>query len=317
MKERVFAMEFYHVPVLWKETVDMLGVRDGGVYVDGTLGGCGHALEVCRRMGSGRLIGIDRDADALENAQERLKDYLGQVTFVHRNYADIKDILQELQVEAIDGAMLDLGVSSYQLDNGERGFSYMHDAPLDMRMNRDDKTSAYDVINGYSESDLARVIRRWGEERFASSIARSICKAREISPVETTFQLSEIIKQAIPAKNRRQGPHPAKRTFQAIRIEVNQELEKLEKALRDMFDVLKPGGHLAVITFHSLEDRIAKEVWRSLCEGCTCPKSFPVCVCGKEARGEALTRKPLQASEEELECNPRARSAKLRGIRKR
>lgn len=310
-------MEFYHVPVLWKETVDMLGVQGGGIYVDGTLGGCGHALEVCRRMGSGRLIGIDRDAEALENAQIRLRDYLAQVTFVHRNYADIKDILKELQLEAVDGAMLDLGVSSYQLDNGERGFSYMHDAPLDMRMNREDKINAYDVVNGYSEGDLARVIRRWGEERFASSIARGICKAREKAPVETTFQLSEIVKQAIPAKNRRQGPHPAKRTFQAIRIEVNQELEKLEKALLDMFDILKPGGHLAVITFHSLEDRIVKEVWRSLCEGCTCPKSFPVCVCGKEALGVALTRKPVQASEEELERNPRARSAKLRGIRKR
>lgn len=310
-------MEFYHVPVLWKETVDMLQVCSGGVYVDGTLGGCGHALEVCRRMGDGRFIGIDRDAEALENAQERLKEYRGRVTLVHRNYADIKDILQELQIEAIDGAMLDLGVSSYQLDNGERGFSYMHDAPLDMRMNRDDQKSAYDVVNGYSESELARVIRGYGEERFASSIARGICKAREQKPVETTFQLSEIIKQAIPAKNRRQGPHPAKRTFQAVRIEVNQELEKLEKALRDMFDVLKPGGILAVITFHSLEDRIVKEVWRSLCEGCTCPKSFPVCVCGKEALGEMVTRKPLQASEEELERNPRARSAKLRGIRKR
>lgn len=310
-------MEFCHVPVLWKETVDMLRVRSGGVYVDGTLGGCGHALEVCRRMGDGRFIGIDRDAEALENAQERLKEYQGRVTLVHRNYADIKDILQELQIEAVDGAMLDLGVSSYQLDNGERGFSYMHDAPLDMRMNREDKKSAYDVVNGYSESELTRVIRSYGEERFASSIARGICKAREQKPVETTFQLSEIIKQAIPAKNRRQGPHPAKRTFQAVRIEVNQELEKLEKALRDMFDVLKPGGILAVITFHSLEDRIVKEVWRSLCEGCTCPKSFPVCVCGKEALGEMVTRKPLQASEEELERNPRARSAKLRGIRKR
>lgn len=310
-------MEFYHVPVLWKETVDMLRVRSGGVYVDGTLGGCGHALEVCRRMGDGRLIGIDRDAAALQNAQNRLKEYRNQVTLVHRNYADIKDILAELQIDAIDGAMLDLGVSSYQLDNGARGFSYMHDAPLDMRMNQEDQKSAYDVVNGYSESALASVIRRYGEERFAASIARNICKEREKAPVETTFQLSEIVKQAIPAKSRRQGPHPAKRTFQAIRIEVNQELEKLEKALRDLFDTLKPGGVLAVITFHSLEDRIVKEVWRSLSEGCTCPKSFPVCVCGKEALGEAVTRKPVQASKEELEQNPRARSAKLRGIRKR
>lgn len=310
-------MEFYHVPVLWKETVDMLAVKNGGIYVDGTLGGCGHSLEVCRRMGDGRLIGIDRDAEALQNAQTRLADYLPQIELVHRNYADIKEILAELQIDAIDGAMLDLGVSSYQLDNGARGFSYMHDAPLDMRMNREDTMSAYDVVNGYDESALARVIRAYGEERFAANIARSICRARETAPIETTFALSEIIKQAIPAKNRRQGPHPAKRTFQAIRIEVNRELEKLEQALRDFFDVLKPGGILAVITFHSLEDRIVKEVWRSLSEGCTCPKSFPVCVCGKEAAGEPVTRKPIQAGEEELERNPRARSAKLRGIRKR
>ncbi len=309
-------MEFYHVPVLWNETLDMLQVHDGGIYVDGTLGGCGHAREICRRMGSGMLIGIDRDEEAIQNAKERLKEYCKQVILVHRNYADIKAILQEQQVDGVDGALLDLGVSSYQLDNGERGFSYMHNAPLDMRMNRQDKKSAYDVVNGYTEGEMVRVIRNWGEERFAASIARAICREREIAPIQTTYQLSEIIKQAIPAKNRRQGPHPAKRTFQAIRIEVNQELEKLQEALHDMFDILRPGGILAVISFHSLEDRIVKEVWRELSEGCTCPKSFPVCVCGKQALGEAVTRKPIQAGKEELQRNPRARSAKLRGIRK-
>ncbi len=309
-------MEFYHVPVLWSETLDMLQVHDGGIYVDGTLRGCGHAKEICRRMGRGMFIGIDRDEEAIQNAKERLKEYREQVILVHKNYADIKAILQEQHVEGVDGALLDLGVSSYQLDNGERGFSYMHDAPLDMRMNRQDKKSAYDVVNGYAEEELVRVIRNWGEERFAGSIARTICRERQIAPIQTTYQLRDIVKQAIPAKNRRQGPHPAKRTFQAIRIEVNQELEKLQQALRDMFDILRPGGILAVISFHSLEDRIVKEVWRELSEGCTCPKSFPVCVCGKRALGEPITRKPIQAGEEELLQNPRARSAKLRGIRK-
>lgn len=306
-------MEFKHTSVLFKETIDSLAVKPDGVYVDGTLGGGGHASGICKRLGSkGLLIGIDRDKDALAAAEKRLEGYKCRKIFVQSNYSQVKSVLEDNCIDKINGAVLDLGVSSFQLDNSERGFSYMQDAPLDMRMNADDSFSAYDVVNTYSEKELARIIREYGEERWASRIASFIVKKRAEAPLTSTFELVDAIKAAVPASARREGPHPAKRTFQAIRIEVNDELSQLKKAVDEFCDVLAPGGRLAVITFHSLEDRIVKEIFARRVHPCTCPPEFPVCVCGKIPDIKKVTGKPLTASKEELLANPRARSAKLR-----
>lgn len=306
-------MEFKHVSVLLPECIEGLSIKPDGIYVDGTLGGGGHASAVCERLSEkGTLIGIDRDSDALAAAEERLSGYGCRKIFVKSNYSDIKEVLEDNGIDAIDGALLDLGVSSFQLDNAERGFSYMNDAPLDMRMNREDALTAKDVVNEYSKGDLTRIISTYGEERWASRIASFIVEARKEKPVETTGELTEIIKAAVPASARRTGPHPAKRTFQAIRIEVNDELGQLEKAVEDFCDVLAPGGRLCVISFHSLEDRIVKDIIARRANPCTCPPDIPVCVCGKVADIKKVTRKPVLPTAEEQEENPRARSAKLR-----
>ncbi|MBE6021362.1 MAG: 16S rRNA (cytosine(1402)-N(4))-methyltransferase RsmH [Firmicutes bacterium] len=308
-------MEFKHTSVLLYETVDGLNVKPDGIYVDGTLGGGGHASELCRRLSNkGTLIGIDRDKDALAAASARLKEFDCKKIFVQDNYSNIKEILQDLNLERIDGAMLDLGVSSFQLDNPERGFSYMQDAPLDMRMNRDDAFTAYDVVNEYSSGELKRIIKEYGEERWASRIADFIVKERAKKKIDSTEELVRIIKAAVPASARREGPHPAKRTFMAIRIEVNDELGQLRKATEDFIDVLAPGGRLSVITFHSLEDRIVKEAFAKEVNPCTCPPGLPVCVCGNKPRLKKITGKPTVAGEDELTENPRARSAKLRVV---
>lgn len=305
-------MEFSHVPVLFQKTIDSLSIRPDGVYVDGTLGGGGHSEGICSRLGpDGILIGIDRDTDALEAAAERLKDVRCHTIFVHGNYTDIKDILRDTGFSAVDGAVLDLGVSSFQLDEAERGFSYMHSAPLDMRMDRSASFSAYDVVNGYSREELTRIIRDYGEEKWASRIASFIVRDRTENPIETTGQLVEIIKNAIPASARRQGSHPAKRTFQAIRIEVNDELGGLENAVEQFPEVLVSGGRFCVITFHSLEDRIVKQRFQRGENPCTCPPGMP-CVCGKVPIIRRTPKKPLIPSSAELAANPRARSAKLR-----
>ena len=310
-------MEFAHVPVLFNETIDNLVVRPDGIYVDGTLGGGGHSGGICEKLGeNGLLIGIDRDKDALKAAQENLAEYKCRKIFVHDNYAGVKRVLEDLGIDGIDGAILDLGVSSFQLDNAERGFSYMHDAPLDMRMNAEDPFSAYDVVNAYSKEELTRVIKTYGEERWAKRISDFIVSARKKDgEITTTGQLVEIIKAAVPASARREGPHPAKRTFQAIRIEVNDELGGVKTAADDFVDVLNPGGRLCIITFHSLEDRIVKEAFAKRANPCTCPKSLP-CVCGKKPEVRKVTGKPLSASDDELEINPRSRSAKLRVVEK-
>lgn len=310
-------MEFKHTSVLLDETIENLNIKEDGIYVDGTLGGGGHASALCERLSeNGTLIGIDRDKDALEAASARLEKYPCKKLFVQSNYSDIKDVLGELGIDAIDGAMLDLGVSSFQLDNAQRGFSYMQEAPLDMRMNQDDTFTAYEVVNTYSKQDLTDIIRSYGEEKWASRIADFIVKFRKEKPFETTTELVDCIKAAIPAKARRDGPHPAKRTFQAIRIEVNDELGQLKRACEEFCDVLAPGGRLCIITFHSLEDRIVKECFNRRVNPCTCPPDFPVCVCGKVADVKKISRKPIIPSEEELEDNHRARSAKLRVIEK-
>lgn len=306
-------MEFIHKPVLFDQCMEGLDIKPDGVYADGTLGGGGHASGTCSRLSDkGVFIGIDRDRDALAAASEKLKDFSCEKKLVQSNYSEIKTVLKELNIDKIDGALLDLGVSSFQLDNPARGFSYMQDAPLDMRMNRDDSFTASDVINKYDKQELTRVISRYGEERWASRIAEFIVKARKDKPIETTFELVDVIKAAIPASARRTGPHPAKRTFQAVRTEVNEELSRLEGAVDAFLDVLAPGGRLCIITFHSLEDRIVKEVFNRRANPCTCPKEFPVCICGKKADIKKITGKPVTASRQELECNPRARSAKLR-----
>ncbi len=306
-------MEFNHTSVLLEESIDNLHIRPDGIYVDGTLGGGGHSSAICEKLSAdGLLIGIDRDRDALSAAEERLRTYPCRKELVQSNYAEIKQVLRELDIEAVDGAILDLGVSSFQLDNADRGFSYMQDSPLDMRMDQDAPFSAYDVVNGYDQAELTRIISSYGEERWASRIATFIVKARREKPLTTTGQLVEVIKAAIPAKARREGPHPAKRTFQAIRIEVNDELGQLQRAMEEFCDVLRPGGRLCVISFHSLEDRIVKEVMNRRADPCTCPKEFPVCVCGKKADIQKITRKPICPQEKETENNPRARSAKLR-----
>ncbi len=308
-------MEFKHISVLLDESVDMLDVKPDGVYVDGTLGGGGHSELILKKLGdNGRLIGIDRDMTAIRAASERLRSYGDKFTAVHNNYKNIKAVLRDLGIEKIDGAILDLGVSSPQLDDGERGFSYHKDARLDMRMNREDKLSAYEVVNTYSQEELKRIIFEYGEERFAGQIAKRIVSQREIKPVETTFELSEIIRSAFPQKERFKDKHPAKRTFQAIRIEVNGELEPLSGAVKDFVDVIKKDGALAIITFHSLEDRIVKQSFSELASGCECPKEFPVCVCGKKPIVKLINKKPVEAGENELKENVRAHSAKLRGV---
>lgn len=305
-------MNFKHIPVLLDECIEGLNIKEDGIYVDCTLGGAGHSSEIVKRLSSkGRLIGIDQDADAIKAASEKLSDY-NNVTYVHNNFYNIEEILDELQIDSVDGILMDLGVSSYQLDEAERGFSYMNDAPLDMRMNRQNSLSAYEIVNNYSEGDLYSLIKDYGEEKFAKKIAAFIVERREVEPIKTTFQLVDIIKSAIPAKFRREGPHPAKRTFQAIRIEVNRELEILDKAIEDGVNKLKSGGRIAIITFHSLEDRIVKTKFKELQNPCKCPKDFPICVCGKKPKINIITRKPREASENELEINPRSRSAKLR-----
>ena len=309
-------MEFNHVSVLLNECLEGLNIKENGIYVDGTLGGAGHSSEILKRLSNeGRLIGIDQDTDALRAAKERLKDY-SNVTFVHSNFSNIENVLDNLNIDGVDGILMDLGVSSYQLDEGERGFSYMKDAPLDMRMNRENDFSAYNVVNEYSEEDLYRIIRDYGEEKFAKRIASFIVENRQEKNIETTLELVEIIKNAIPAKARREGPHPAKRTFQAIRIEVNSELSILNKTIEDGVKKLNKGGRMAIITFHSLEDRIVKNKFRDLSVSCRCPKEFPVCVCGEKAKVKVISRKAIEPTKEEVEINPRSRSAKLRVIEK-
>ena len=305
-------MEFHHISVLLNECIDNLNIRPDGIYVDGTMGGGGHSLEIAKRLTTGRLICIDQDPNAHEAAGKRLAEYKDRITFVRDNFGNIKSILDSLGIEKIDGMLLDIGVSSHQLDEAERGFCYQQDAPLDMRMNPDRPFSAYDVVNGYDEDELDRVIFTYGEERWARRIAQFIVKEREAKPIETTGELVDIIKKAVPKGARKDGPHPAKRTFQAIRIEVNGELEVLQRAIDDVAARLAVGGRLCIITFHSLEDRIVKEAFRKQENPCICPPQFPVCVCGKKPLGRVITRKPILPSKEELEENPRSRSAKLR-----
>lgn len=310
-------MEFKHASVLLEECIENLNIKPNGIYVDGTLGGGGHSIEIVKKLAAGgRHIGIDRDEAAINAASKRLSDYLDKVTIVRDNYSNIKDILENLQIEQVDGILLDLGVSSYQLDDPERGFSYRYDTPLDMRMDQRQLKSAADIVNDYSEDELYRVIKDYGEEKFAKSIASNIVKARTKAPVETTGQLVEIIRKSMPMKAQIASGHPAKRTFQAIRIECNDELEGIRKCINDMIDALSPGGRLCIITFHSLEDRIVKIAFKTAQDPCTCPKNFPMCVCGKKSKGTVITRKPILPSAEELEVNPRSASAKLRVFEK-
>ena len=305
-------MEFKHKSVLLDECIENLKIRKDCVYVDGTLGGGGHSYHILKALnGTGMLIGIDRDTDALQAASEKLKEFSNFKT-VHDNHANIKNILESLGLSGVDGILLDLGVSSYQLDEADRGFSYMHDAKLDMRMNREDEISAYEVVNNYSEEKLFRIFVDYGEEKFSRNIARKICQKRESKPIETTFELVDIIKSAMPSKALNEKQHPAKRVFQAIRIEVNQELEKLKQAVEDSILSLNDGGRLCIITFHSLEDKIVKHAYEEMEGRCTCPPDFPVCVCGYKSYGKIINKKPITSSDEELEENPRARSAKLR-----
>ncbi len=310
-------MEFKHKSVLLEETIEGLNVKPDGIYLDGTLGGGGHAYEVCKRLGKdGRFIGIDQDADAIKAASKRLAEFGDKVTIIRNNYCNARAALKEIGVEHVDGICLDLGVSSYQLDTVERGFTYNYDTPLDMRMDQRQKLTARDIVNDYSENDLFRIIRDYGEDQFAKNIAKHIVQTRSIKPIETTFELNECIKAAIPAKMRATGGHPSKRTYQAIRIECNHELDVLKNSLDDMIDMLSPGGRLCIITFHSLEDRIVKTIYRDKENPCTCPPEFPVCVCGKKPLGKATPRKPILPSKEELEENSRSKSAKLRVFEK-
>ncbi|MCI9174366.1 MAG: 16S rRNA (cytosine(1402)-N(4))-methyltransferase RsmH [Lachnospiraceae bacterium] len=311
-------MEFRHKSVLLRETMEYLKINPDGIYVDGTLGGGGHALEICRRLSSkGKLIGIDQDEDAVRAASERLAEFEDRTEIVRSNYRQMAKILSELGIGQVDGILLDLGVSSYQLDELERGFTYRtEDAPLDMRMDKRQSLTAKDLINTYSEMELYRIIRDYGEDKFAKNIAKHIVKAREEKEINTAGELTEIIKRAIPAKVQKNGGHPAKRTFQAVRIELNGELEVLQESLENMTELLRPGGRICVITFHSLEDRIVKNIFRKCEHPCTCPPDFPVCVCGKKSMGKTVTRKPVLPSEEEIEYNSRAKSAKLRVFEK-
>lgn len=304
---------FEHKPVLLEETIEGLNIKPYGTYVDGTLGGGGHSFEIAKRLTEGgRLIGIDRDEDALRAASERLSEFSDRVETVRGNYEDTAAILKSLGIKGLDGMLLDLGVSSYQFDEAKRGFSYKKEAPLDMRMDRREKTTAADIVNGYPEAELYRIIRDYGEDRFAKNIAKHIANEREKKPIETTTELAEIVKHAIPAKLREGGGHPAKRTFQAIRIELNRELDILSGSIDSLIDLMNPGGRLAIITFHSLEDKIVKSAFRTAENPCICPPDFPVCVCGRKSKGRVITRKPVTSSEEELKENNRAHSAKLR-----
>ncbi len=306
-------MAFKHTTVLLNETVDGLNIKPDGIYVDATLGGGGHAYKVCSQLSEkGSFVGIDQDAAAIEAAGRRLLDFGEKVTIIRSNYCDIKPRLQELGIDKVDGIVLDLGVSSYQLDTAERGFSYRADAPLDMRMDQRQKMTARDIVNEYSEADLYRVIRDYGEDRFAKNIAKHIVMEREKHPIETTGQLNEVISRAIPMKVQKTSGHPSKRTFQAIRIELNHELDVLKDTLDTMIEMLNPGGRICIITFHSLEDRIVKSAFRKNEDPCICPSNFPVCVCGRVSKGKVITKKPILPSEEELENNSRSKSAKLR-----
>ena len=310
--------EFSHYSVLLFECIEALNIRDGYTYVDCTAGGGGHSLEIAKRMGeSSRLICFDQDKTAIAAAKSRLKDYLDRVTFVNENFSCLERVLNELGVDNLGGVLADLGCSSYQFDTPERGFSYMHDAELDMRMNTDSSLSAYEVVNEYSEQQLKRIIYDFGEERFAPKIASAIVKRRSDAPIRTTYELSDLIKSVIPAAQRRDGPHPAKRTFQAIRIEVNRELDVIDPLIRSASSLLAKSGRIAIISFHSLEDRLVKQGYKSLATGCTCPRDFPVCVCGKKPILEEITKKPILPSDKELSENPRSRSAKLRVAEKK
>ncbi|ROR30736.1 16S rRNA (cytosine1402-N4)-methyltransferase [Mobilisporobacter senegalensis] len=306
-------MNFQHKSVLLEETIENLNIKENGIYVDGTLGGAGHAYEVCKRLGeNGRFIGIDQDSAAIEASSEKLADFKDKVTIVRSNYSDMKQVLYNLGIDKVDGIVLDLGVSSYQLDTLERGFSYKANAPLDMRMDTRNDMTAKDIVNQYSEYDLYRIIRDYGEDKFAKNIAKHIVRVRNEKEIETTDELTEAIKAAIPMKLRMATGHPAKKTFQAIRIELNKELEVLNNTLNDMVDLLSDKGRICIITFHSLEDRIVKSIFRNLEDPCTCPPGFPVCVCGKVSKGKAITKKPIIPSEEEMINNKRSKSSKLR-----
>ena len=306
-------MEFVHKSVLLDEVIEGLNIKEDGTYVDGTLGGAGHAGHVCAKLGpNGKFIGIDQDEDAIKVSTERLNKYGDIVTIVRKNYSDMPKVLDDLNISGVDGITLDLGVSSFQLDTAERGFSYRMDAPLDMRMDNRQPLSAETVVNEYTESELFHIIKNYGEDKFAKNIAKHIVMERKKSPILTTKRLSEIVDHAIPMKMKKQGGHPAKRTFQAIRIEVNHELDVLEKNLSDMIDLLNPGGRICIITFHSLEDRIVKNAFRTAQNPCVCPTDFPVCVCGRKSKGKIITRKPILPTAEEMNINPRSKSAKLR-----
>ena len=304
--------EFHHISVLLNECIEGLAIKPDGIYIDGTLGGAGHSSQIVKRLTTGRLIGIDRDPVALKAAGERLDPYKNNVTLVHSNFCEMAQVVKELGLPGVDGILLDLGVSSPQLDDGARGFSYMADAPLDMRMNNEDLLTAHTVVNTWSQEELKRILFDYGEERYAPRIAGAICRRREEKSIETTLELVDIIRSAMPAQALREKQHPAKRSFQAIRIAVNDELGSVERAMEAAIPLLNPGGRLAVITFHSLEDRIVKNAMAEAAKGCTCPPSFPVCVCGKKPKVKLISRKPIVATEEELEVNPRSRSAKLR-----
>ena len=312
MAEEIKKIEFSHRSVLLDECMDGLDIKPDGIYVDGTAGGAGHSSEIAKRLGSGRLIAIDQDETAVAVATERLNALGKNTTVVRSNFSELASVCRSLGIDAIDGVLLDLGVSSYQLDTAERGFSYSADAPLDMRMDNRCSLGAYEVVNSYSEQELKRILYDYGEERFAPAIASAIVKRRESRPIETTAELSDIIKYAIPPAAREGGHHPAKRSFQAIRIEVNRELDVIEPAIRGAVEMLRSGGRIAIITFHSLEDRIVKQAFASLASGCTCPKDFPICVCGNKPKVRLVNRKPILPSKAELEENPRSRSAKLR-----
>lgn len=306
-------MEFKHTSVLLEETIDNLHIKPDGIYVDGTLGGGGHSYQIASRLtGAGRLIGIDQDGDAIEAAGKRLEPFADRITLIRNNYCNAREALKQIGIDKVDGIVLDLGVSSFQLDNVERGFSYKYDTALDMRMDTRQSLSAKEIVNEYSEMELFRVIKDYGEEQFAKNIAKHIVKARKDKPIETTGELNEIIKAAIPAKMRATGGHPSKKTFQAIRIECNRELEVLRDSLDDLIDMLNPEGRICIITFHSLEDRIVKSAFRKNENPCTCPPDFPVCVCGQVSKGRVISRKPILPSEEETEANKRSKSAKLR-----
>ena len=310
-------MEFKHIPIMLNEVLEGLNIKPDGIYVDGTLGGAGHSSEIIKRLSDkGRLIGIDQDMDAIKASSERLQSYENAI-IIHSNYVNMRNVLLERDIKKVDGILLDLGVSSYQFDNTERGFSYREDAPLDMRMDRDQSYTAQDIVNDYSESELRRIISDYGEEKFAGRIASNIVRRREVKRIETTFELNDIIKDSIPAAARRHGGNPSKKTYQALRIELNKELMVLEDSLEEMIEMLNPGGRFCIITFHSLEDRIVKSAFRTAENPCICPPEFPVCTCGRVSKGRVVNRKPITASEDELTENPRSSSAKLRIFEKK